>query len=93
MENYIEEPLVFHTADPDPFEGINFKKIQITETKTVNKIVQSGRKALLDGKAVVLSAIGRDSSKAVTCAEILKSKFFTKSGLLIHQLTFINKIT
>jgi hypothetical protein len=90
MEYYSVEPLIFHCVDPDPFSDVsNLKRIQITETQTVRTIIHLGTKYFREGTSVSFAAIGRDCSKAVTCAEILKSN----SKKTVHQTTHVKKMT
>jgi len=94
MEYYAVDPLIFHTVDPDPFadfpnnNGPQVKRIQVTEATRQRSLIDLATKDLRQGQLLILTAVGRDCSKAVTCVEILKTNCRT-----VHQITHINQMT
>ncbi|CAG7732249.1 unnamed protein product [Allacma fusca] len=83
MEYYHPEPTISQEIEPCPFgEGIH-EKIDIVDKSSVRQVVSKGLKSLGPTKSIVIVAQGRQTSKAVTCAEIMKAK---KTNAEIHQI-------
>lgn len=92
MEHYDPEPLIEQVMDPFPFDIENdpsYFQIKIEgKANRVRTLVNRGLKNFGSGKKIVFIAQGRDTTKAVSCVEIMKT-YYKKP---IYQITRINQV-
>lgn len=93
LEYYAAEPIIEHHADPFPFNieienDPSYFMIKVESIGKLRTLVNRGTKNFGTGKKVVFFAQGRAISKAVSCAEIIKT-YYKKP---IYQITKVTQL-